>query len=207
LVERKVLLPGVTVLARLVASVRERAAKRLWRILAYLPNTLVQRRLVGLLFLTDDSRQTHLDRLRRAPTRQSSPALVEALNRLIEVRSLEVGQLDVSVVPPSRLKILARAAAVSKAIAISRMPEERRMATLVAFTYVLESTATDDALDLLELLIGELLATSKRTGQQERLRTIKDLDAAALRLCEACAVLLDPTCDDPQVRSIALLSL
>jgi hypothetical protein len=93
-------------------------------------------------------------------------------------------------------------AAVSKAIAISRMPEERRMATLVAFAYVLESTATDDALDLLELLIGELLATSKRTGQQERLRTIKDLDAAALRLCEACAVLLDPTCDDPQVRSV-----
>ena len=39
LVERKVLLPGVTVLARLLAVVRDRAAARLWRVLAAVPNT------------------------------------------------------------------------------------------------------------------------------------------------------------------------
>jgi Domain of unknown function (DUF4158) len=38
LVERKILLPGVSVLARLVASVRERAANRLWNILSKLPS-------------------------------------------------------------------------------------------------------------------------------------------------------------------------
>jgi hypothetical protein len=72
---------------------------------------------------------------------------------------------------------------------------------MLAFVHVLEFTATDDAIDLLDWLIGDLLATSKRDGEKERLRTIKDLDAAALRLCFACGVLLDPTCDDVDVRS------
>jgi len=80
------------------------------------------------------------------------------------------------------------------------MPAERRIATLLAFVHVLESTAIDDAIDLLDLLIGNLLATSKRTGEQERLRTIKDLDAAALRLSAACAILLDSACNDREVR-------
>ena len=200
LVERKVLLPGVTVLSRLVASVRDRAANRLWRILSKLPNTKQQNRLEGLLIITDNSRQTPLERLRRSPTRQSAPALVDALNRLVEVRSLGVGELDLSIVPPNRLKALAHYAAAAWAQTIVRMSTERRVATLLAFVHVLEATATDDAIDLLDLLIGNLLASSKRTGEQERLRTIKDLDAAALRLCEACAVLLDSTYDDQSVR-------
>jgi hypothetical protein len=86
LVERKVLLPGVTVLARLVASVRDRTASRLWRILSQLPNPKQRMRLEELLQIPNDTRQTPLDRLRRSPTRQSAPALVDALNRLVEVR-------------------------------------------------------------------------------------------------------------------------
>src|SRR5947209_9129716 len=49
LVERKVLLPGVSVLARLVAQVRDRAATRLWHKLAQAPNADQSARLDALL--------------------------------------------------------------------------------------------------------------------------------------------------------------
>ncbi len=201
LVEQKVLLPGVTVLARMVATVRDRATNRLWQALFKLPSPKQQRRLEELLQINDNSRITPLDRLRHSPTRTSAPALVDALNRLVEVRALEVNTLDLSRIPPSRLKVLARTAASARAQTIARMPTERRIATLLAFAHVLEATAMDDAVDLLDGLIGDLLAASKRVGERERLRTIKDLDAAALQLCEACGVLLDPSCDDQRVRA------
>ena len=40
LVERKVLLPGVSVPARLIAQVRDRASARLWRALPALPDAM-----------------------------------------------------------------------------------------------------------------------------------------------------------------------
>lgn len=74
LVVPKVLLPGATLLARLVARVRERAAVRLWRLLAQLPNLAQRAKLEALLQVPDGARTSPLDRLRRAPTRLSGPA-------------------------------------------------------------------------------------------------------------------------------------
>ncbi|MCP6760351.1 MAG: hypothetical protein NHB32_16780 [Fischerella sp. CENA71] len=179
---------------------RDRAANRLWRVLSQLPNTKQRTRLDDLLQITPNTRTTPLDRLRRSPTRSSAPALVGALNRLVEVRAIGVNTLSLSAIPSSQLKVLARTASSARAQAIARMPPLRRTATLLAFVHVLEATATDDAIDLLDLLIGDLLAKSKRIGERERLRTIKDLDAAALQLCKACGILLDSSCDDQKVR-------
>ncbi|MBV8265443.1 MAG: Tn3 family transposase [Planctomycetaceae bacterium] len=202
LVERKVLLPGVTVLARVVAQARDRAAARLWRVLAAAPNAVQRERLEALLVVPEGARQSHLDRLRCAPTRVSGPALVAALRRLEEIRALGVAELDLSRIPAGRLKALARHAASSWAAVIARMPRDRRVATLLAFARTFEATALDDALDLLDLIVTDLLAQAKLTGEKERLRTLRDLDAAALQLREACAVLLDETCSAARIRSL-----
>ena len=159
-------------------------------------------RLEALLIVPEGTRQSHLDRLRCAPTRVSGPALVAALRRLEEIRALGVAELDLSRVPAGRLKALARHAASSWAAVMARMPRDRRVATLLAFARTFEATALDDALDLLDLIVTDLLAQAKLTGEKERLRTLRDLDAAALQLREACAVLLDETCSAARMRPL-----
>ncbi len=202
LVQRKILLPGVSSLARLVASVRDRAANRLWQVLSKIPNPTQRKQLEELLVVKEGERYSPLDRLRHPPNRISAPALVAALNRLVEVRSLGIGAINVTQIPPNRLKVLARSAGAARSQAISRMPENRRIATMLAFIYILEFTATDDALDLFDWLIGSILTKSKSDGEKERLRTLKDLDAAALRLTQAGEVLLDLSQKDVDVRKL-----
>ncbi|MCP4285211.1 MAG: Tn3 family transposase, partial [Gammaproteobacteria bacterium] len=191
LVERKILLPGVTTLSRLVAQVRYRAANRLWRMLASLPSMEQRLALDKLLTVPEGTRQSTLDQLRRGPTRVSSPALIRALRRFKEIRALDIGRLDVSRIPPVRLRTLARYAATAWAPIIARMHSERRVATLVAFAYTFEIKALDDALDLLDLLITETVAQAQKLGKKQRLRTLRDLDKAAIDLREVATIILD----------------
>jgi hypothetical protein len=108
LVERQVLLPGVTTLERLVARVRDRTAGRLWRLLAQVPNAEQQAQLDTLLHVPEGARSSLLGQLRHTPVRVSGPALVTALQRLEALRALGVGDLALEHIPPHRLHALAR---------------------------------------------------------------------------------------------------
>lgn len=200
LAEHRVLLPGVTVLERLVARVREHAARRLWRKLAAAVDEPHRERLQALLVIPEDARRTELDRLRRAPVRISAPEMASALQRYAEVRNLGAGSLDLSGVPPARIRELGRHAASAWAPTIARMPAPRRTATLVAFARTFEATALDDALDLLDGLLNDLLSRVQKQGDKERLGSIRDLDSAARKLRQACAVLLDREYDSAGLR-------
>jgi TnpA family transposase len=199
----KVLLPGASVLERLVARLRARVEARVWRVLTHGLSPVQQTHLTALLQVPPGSRYSTFDRLRRGPIRQSVPALRQALARLDEVRTLGLSVPSARRVPPTRLQALARFATTARVTALHRLATPRRLATLAAFVHTLEATAQDDVLDLLDGLLTDLFAGAVSTGQQTRLRTIKDLDAAAAQLRHACAVLLDPALPDADVRLAA----
>jgi len=96
----KILLPGVSVLARLVSEVRTGVSERLYSRLAGRVSTELGQRLDKLLTVPSGSRVSELDRLRRAPTRASGLEMVRALDRAAEVAGFGADPIDVGDVPP-----------------------------------------------------------------------------------------------------------
>ena len=200
LVSHKVLLPGVSVLERLVSRLRIRVQERLWRLLisGLIPQNYT--RLETLLTVLPGERKSQLDRLRTGPTRRSAPELVRALSRVDDVRNLAI---DVSVsarLPRSRVLELARFAATAKVTAIERMGKEHRAAALVALVSTLEATGQDDALDVLVIVLTDIFSEASKAGIKARLRTLKDLDAAAVQAAVVTKVVLDPHVADSEIR-------
>lgn len=199
LIGHKVLLPGVTVLERFVAEVRSRMELRLWRRLTRDVTDVQRQCLDDLLTPVEGSRQSWLDRLRKGPVRVSAPALVQALLRIETIRDLGI-KLPNTKVPPSRIAALARFASTVKVSAVARLPDARRIATLVAFVHSLEASAHDDALDVLDQLLRELFTKAQKENSKTRQRTLKDLDQAASTLAKACQMLLDTSLPDGELR-------
>lgn len=198
LITNKVLLPGITTVERFIAEIRSRMDTRLWRSLIKNLTDDQTSKLNKLLLVQDNQHQSLLDSLRKGPVRASSKTLVKALKRLEYARGLSI-QLPVNT-PPGRIAVLSRFANTAKITAISRLSYERKMATLVAFAHHFEAAAQDDVLDILSIVLSELFGKAKRINQKKRLRTLKDLDAAAAILIDACKVVLDGNLVDQAVR-------
>ena len=203
LVTEKVLLPGASALERLVSRIRARAARRLWRTLARDVTREQCAQLDALLLAGEGGRPSPLDLLRDGPYLRSGAELSRAVARLDEVRALALGLPSTAPVPPGRVAALARFATVAKAQAVARLPKERRAATLLAFVQTLEASAQDDVLDLFDIVVTALFADAAKVGKRARLRTIRDLDDAALQLRRAGGVLMDDAVEDGAVREVA----
>ncbi|HDL7024491.1 TPA: Tn3 family transposase, partial [Yersinia enterocolitica] len=200
LLQNKVLLPGATTLVRLVSEIRERANQRLWKKLAALPDRWQIARVTELLDIPEGQRISPLEQLKKGPVTVSGPAFTEALERYTRLRNLEFSRLNFTGLPAIQLRNLARYAGMASVKYIARMPQQRKLAVLTAFVKAQETAALDEAVDVLDMLILDITREAKKTGQKKRLRTLKDLDRAALLLARACSLLLDDQADDTELR-------
>jgi hypothetical protein len=130
LIANKILLPGITILERMVGRIRERARSKLW---SHLVGSLsdVQRARIAQLFDKDDTAAfAALDSLRTVPTKRASTELFRHLDRLEAVRAFGLRPSPPSGVPAATIKRLARVARVGKPPAIAALQEPRRTATV-----------------------------------------------------------------------------
>ena len=197
----KVVLPGISVLERAVARVRSRTHAYLHRRLTETLTAEQRERLDRLVTVPANERQSPLDRLRDGPYVQSGPEIGRAIARLTEIRALAEGLPELDRVPPGKAAALARFASAARAQAVSRLPNDRRASTLVAFIRTLEASAGDDVIDLFDAVSTTMFARAQAVSREARMRSLRDLDAAALKLRDASAVLLDEATVDADVRA------
>jgi TnpA family transposase len=180
---KRVLLPGVSVLAREVSEVRKIAEKRLhttvaraaWRVDPSLPTDLV-----ALLQTPEGRRYSYLESFRRPPTKTTGTAMKRALERVDEIAVYRLGRVKLDKLPPNRLAALARYGLGSKATSLERASEPKRTAMLTAVMRHLEAKAIDDALELFTVLMAtRLISTAKRLTNKDRLSTLPQLEKAS----------------------------
>lgn len=178
-----------------------------WKKLAALPDSWQTVRVTELLDIPEGQRISPLEQLKKGPVTVSGPAFTEALERYIRLRNLEFSRLNFTGLPAIQLRNLARYAGMASVKYIARMPQQRKLAVLTAFVKAQETAARDEAVDVLDMLILDITRAAKKTGQKKRLRTLKDLDRAALILARACSLLLDEQADDAELRETIFNSI
>src|SRR5208337_4320003 len=205
LIANKVLLPGVTTLERFVGRIRDRARNRLWKRLVLGLNQDQRMRIAGLFDEAETSRFSELDALRTAPTKRRPTEFLAHLDRLNAIRAFNLRPVSPKGVPAATLERLARVARVGKPSAIAALQEPRRTATVAALFYTLEANAQDDAAELAEALLTDLIKDAEAADKIARLRSLRDLDAAALLLRDMGRLVFDED-DLPSINGVRLCS-
>lgn len=201
-IEQKILLPGVTVLERLISQIYELATSRLWHKLSALPDITQQKTLEKLIIADTKNYKTGLEILRQPITHESPTGFLKAIERFRTIYSIGAYKWDISHIPIGKIRVLSRYASTAKAQTIERMPYERRVATLVSFAIIYTISSQDDVIDYIERYFSVLFNKSEKEGEKERLRSLKDLDSSARELSKACALLLDDNVPDEMIRQI-----
>ena len=129
-------------------------------------------------------------------------SLGRALVRLGEIREIADDLPQIDSLPPGKVAALARFASAAKAQAVTRLPDDRRTATLLAFVHTLKASAGDDVIDLLDAIVTTMFAQAEAGSKEARLRSLCDLDAAALKLRDAGGVILGQATPDAEVRAV-----
>jgi TnpA family transposase len=193
--QRRVLLPALDSLTRLIGHVVAQTNLRLWETLMDLVTGEQAQLLLDLVEVPDGERISSLERLRREPTGQTAAALVKALGRVAEVAGIGLGGVDLSVVPQRRVVDLARSGMTSNATTLrQKRPYSKRVATLLATVAYLAAKATDDALELFDVVMtSQLLARAERQSAKDQAKRYPRVSREAGKLAAAVGVLLEAT--------------
>jgi len=174
----RVIAPGITTVERVIWIVQRLAERRVTRQLLG-PLSPEQRALLDVLLHGDADLhgRTRLTWLRAAPEIASAKSLRLVLERLAFVRGLGL-PVTTARLHPNRLRQLARRCAQYEAQPLAKLAPDRRHTLLTAYLVELGPDLTDQALDMFDKMMGELVRKGERKQDLHLHRHARTLNAS-----------------------------
>ena len=197
----KIVRPGITVLERMVASARNAAHQESMAQLSGLLTSERKALLDSLLESDLSSGKTPLFWLNQPAVTNSPAALLEVLDKFVQLRSWLVDQWDITSLNPNRQKLLARLGSRYTNQALQRMAEERRYPILVAFLTQTLTDISDELIDIFDACMAQVHSRSKRNLDEHRKQIAAATEAKVRLFHQVGSLILDDTIADETLRT------
>lgn len=188
---RLVVVPGPSVVERLVASAMTRADRLVAERLASGLSEDQFARLDALLAVRPGSAMTGLTWLRQAPGGVGHRALEGLLDRLRHVRAVGLDPDAGAGIHPERMRRLAAEGSRMDAGHLGALAPDRRRAVLVATLLELSATLTDEAVSMFDRIVGRLFRRAERREEEALRRDAKAINDKVRLFATVGDILLD----------------
>lgn len=188
--ERKIILPALTTVERLVWEARRRAEEKIRRRLNAALTSDQKQQLDELVGTRMESGKTPLGWIKEDPGQSSPRACKKAIDQRNQILALGL-EIDTRGIHPQRLRQLARLGRNYDPHAFRRFPENKRYAILVAYLLELCQDITDQIIEISRRQIANLHANGRKTQDEIQKQNGKALNEKIVRFVDLTTVLLE----------------
>lgn len=165
--QQKIILPTMTMIERIAWETRLRAENKIFKMLISSLSTGQIEKLDHLLSVMPETSKTYLAWLREIPGTISSDSFLSVAEKLDYIRRLQL-QMDTKEIHPNRMRQLSKIGARYEPHSFRRFNHPKKHAILVAYLIELIQDLTDQAFEIHDRQILQLL--SKGRKKQEELQ-------------------------------------
>ncbi|MGM0867601.1 MAG: Tn3 family transposase [Bacillota bacterium] len=181
--KRKIILPAMTTIERLVWETRRRAEEKVYNSLYKPLSPWQKQQLEKLIDTPSDKSKTKLGWLREIPGQSSPDAFLKVIERLEYVRLLNLST-EAENIHSNRLLQLARLGARYEPHSFRRFNENKRYAILVAHLFTLSQDLIDQAIEIHDRQIMILQSKGRKAQEELQKQNGKSINEKVLHFAD-----------------------
>lgn len=186
---RKIILPGMTTIERLVWETRRRAEEKIFKSLTANLSQWQKYKLDKLIDPLVENRKTPLAWLRELPGQSSPDAFLKVIERLEYIRELNL-PTNIHEVHPNRLLQLSRIGALYEPHSFRRFKENKKYAILVAYLMTLSQNLIDQAIEIHDRQMMILQSKGRKTQEEIQKQNAKAVNEKVVHFADIGAALI-----------------